>query len=169
MKQTKTRFIAQAGITAAMYVVFTYISALLGISSGVIQCRLSEALCILPAFFPAAVPGLFAGCLISNLITGAVAADIIFGSAATLIGAIGTYALSKKFKNSALLLLPPIASNTVIVPIVLKYAYGVNDAVWFIVLTVFAGEVLSAGVLGTLLHTALKKHAESIFGKNNAK
>lgn len=81
---------------AALYVVLTYITNLLGLASGTIQVRFSEALCILPVFTPAAIPGLFIGCLISNLITGGIIWDIIFGSIATLLGALGTYFLRKR-------------------------------------------------------------------------
>lgn len=104
---------------AALYVVlvimFNYCSF------GPIQFRIAEALTILPYFTPAAIPGLFVGCLLSNILGGAAIWDIIFGSIATLIGAIGTYALRK---NKWLAPLPPIIANTLIVPFVLRYAYG---------------------------------------------
>ena len=147
--------IALAGIIAALYVVLTLISSAFGLSSGVIQIRISEALCILPCFTPAAIPGLFIGCLLSNVITGAVIWDIVFGSIATLIGAIGTYLLRK---NRWLAIVSPIAANAVIVPLVLVYAYHVATAYPIIILTVLAGEVISAGILGELLYTALYKN-----------
>lgn len=147
--------IALAGVIAALYVVLTLVSSAFGLSSGVIQIRISEALCILPCFTPAAIPGLFIGCLLSNIITGAVVWDVVFGSIATLIGALGTYLLRK---NRWLAIISPIAANAVIVPLVLVYAYHVETAYILIVLTVLAGEVISAGVLGELLYTALGKH-----------
>ena len=117
--QFKVAFITQAAAIAALYVVlvilFNYCSF------GPIQFRIAEALTILPYFTPAAIPGLFVDCLLSNILGGAAIWDIIFGSIATLIGAIGTYVLRK---NKWLAPLPPIIANTVIVPFVLKYAYG---------------------------------------------
>ncbi len=157
MKKTKVNFIVQAAVIAALYVVLTFLAAALGISSGVIQCRLSEALTVLPAFLPAAIPGLFVGCLIANITTGAVIFDVVFGSIATLVGAIGTYLIGKKSKCVWLYPIPTVVANTVIVPFVLKYAYGFPDAFWFIILTVLAGELISAQLLGTLLGCALKK------------
>lgn len=90
MRNKKVLFITQGAVIAAIYVVLTYIVSLLGLTNGVIQVRLSEALTILPVFTPAAIPGLVVGCVISNILTGAVIWDVIFGSLATLIGAVGT-------------------------------------------------------------------------------
>ena len=145
---------AVGAIIAALYVVLTYLASAMGLSSGVIQVRFSEALTILPVFTPAAIPGLFIGCLISNLLTGCALWDVIFGSLATLLGAIFTYLL----KNHKLLaVLPPIISNAIIVPPVLIFVYGVSDAYWFILLTVCFGEIISCGILGTALRKALEK------------
>ena len=91
MKNKNVLYLTQAAMIAALYVVLTMIANALGIASGNIQVRFSEALTVLPFLTPAAVPGLFIGCLIANLVTGAMLPDIIFGSLATLIGAIGTW------------------------------------------------------------------------------
>ena len=155
MKKTKT--MTQAALIAALYVVLTFVANAMGLASGAIQIRLSEALTILPCFTPAAIPGLFIGCLISNILVGSVIWDIVFGSLATLIGAIGTHYLRKRKWLSPL---PPIISNSVIVPFVLVYAYGVQDALPFLAFTVGAGEVLSAGVLGMILLKSLEKHKD---------
>ena len=155
MKRTKT--ITQAAIIAALYVVLTFVANTLGLARGAIQIRLSEALTILPYFTPAAIPGLFVGCLISNILVGSVLWDVIFGSIATLLGALGTYAL-RKYKWCAPI--PPILSNAIIVPFVLVYAYGVTDALPFLAFTVGMGEVLSAGVLGMILLKSLEKHKD---------
>ena len=155
MKRTKT--ITQAAIIAALYVVLTFVANTLGLARGAIQIRLSEALTILPYFTPAAIPGLFVGCLISNILVGSVLWDVIFGSIATLLGAIGTYYLKK---HKWLAPIPPILSNAIIVPFVLVYAYGVQDALPFLAFTVGAGEVLSAGVLGMILLKSLEKHKD---------
>ena len=138
-------FITQAALIAALYVVLTLVSAAFGLDSKAIQFRLSEVLTVLPALTPAAIPGLFIGCLLSNFICGAMLPDMIFGSLATLIGAVGTYFIGKRVKW--LSALPPIAANTVIVPLVLKYAYHLDGTVPFFALTVFIGEFVCCGIL----------------------
>ena len=150
----KAKKLTAAATIAALYVILTGIAQLLGLSSGVIQVRFSEALCILPCFTPAAVPGLFIGCLLSNILSGGVVWDVIFGSLATLIGAIGTRILRK---NRYLAVLPPILANTVIIPFVLSYAYGIPGAIPYFMLTVGIGEVISCGLLGLLLYSSMKK------------
>ena len=156
------RYLTRAGMIAALYVVLTYVSALFGLSGmGAIQLRLSEALCILPFFTAAAIPGVTVGCLLANLLTGALWPDIVFGTLATLIGALGTYAL-RRYRYLASL--PPILSNTVIIPFVLHFAYvDITQGLPFLFVTVFIGEVLSVGVLGTLLQASLYKHRHKIF------
>ena len=159
-KTNKTRYVASAALIAALYVVLTTISSLMGLSSGVIQVRFSEALTILPAFTPAAIPGLFIGCLISNIIAGGVIWDVIFGSVATLIGAVGTYLLKRK---KWLVPLPPILANMAIVPLILIFAYGVPDSYWFTLITVGAGEIISCGILGMILYFAINEYGKDIF------
>ena len=158
MKSKKLVFICQAAVIAALYVVLTYVFS--AFASGVIQVRVSEALTILPAFTPAAIPGLVIGCLLSNTLTGCVLLDIIFGSVATLIGALGSYALRR---HTWLVPIPPIVSNMIIVPFVLRYAYGATDAFPFMIATVGAGEIISCYLLGMLLYGALKKMKHSLF------
>ena len=160
MKFKKSLFIAQAAIIAAMYVALTLVANAFGLASGVIQIRISEALTILPFFTPAAIPGLLVGCLISNIITGCALWDIIFGSAATLLGAVFTYLL-RKYKWLAPL--PPIFFNALIVPFVLRYTYGVEDGLPYLMATVGIGEIISAGVLGMILLFSLNKYSKHIF------
>ncbi|MBR2848625.1 MAG: QueT transporter family protein [Clostridia bacterium] len=151
MQRTKKiRFLAYAAITSALYVVLTFLSSAFGLASGVIQIRLSEALTVLPAFTPAAIPGVFIGCLLSNLLTGCLPWDVVFGSLASLIGSLGTYFLRKKGKWTAPI--PPILSNAIIVPLVLQKVYGVPDSYPFLVLTVGIGEIIAAGILGMVVH-----------------
>ena len=150
----KTRCLTHGAIIATLYVVLTYVVNALGLASGVVQIRISEAFCILPTFTFAAVPGLFIGCAISNILTGSILPDIVFGSIATLLGALGTYYLGK---NKYIATVFPIVSNTVIIPLVLKYAYGLEQSYFFIVGTVLAGEVISCGVLGVLFYDLVKK------------
>ena len=151
----KTHFLTEAALIAALYVVLTLVAAMLGLASGTIQLRLSEALTILPALTPAAIPGVFIGCILANILTGGLPWDIVFGSLASLIGALGTYLL--RGKGKWLYPLPPILANALIVPAVLIRVYGETDAYWFLVLTVGIGEVISAGVLGLLLYNAVRK------------
>ncbi|MBR4095806.1 MAG: QueT transporter family protein [Oscillospiraceae bacterium] len=161
MRNNKALFITNATIIAALYVVLTYAASMLGLSSGVIQIRFSEAMTILPFFTLTAIPGLFIGCLLANILSGAIVWDIIFGSLATLIGAVFTYLLRKKTKWLAPL--PPIVSNTVIIPLVLTYAYGVPDGLPYLMLTVGIGEIISCGVLGMVLLKCLEKYRNHIF------
>lgn len=158
MKSKKLVFICQAAVIAALYIVLTYVFS--AFASGVIQVRVSEALTILPAFTPAAIPGLVIGCLLSNTLTGCVLLDIIFGSVATLIGALGSYALRR---HTWLVPIPPIVSNMIIVPFVLRFAYGATDAFPFMIATVGAGEIISCYLLGMILYGALKKVNHTLF------
>lgn len=164
MKKKNTLFLVQAAAIGAIYVVITLLFAPL--SYGEIQIRFSEALTILPYFTPAAIPGLFVGCIISNFLGGALPVDIVFGSIATLIGAIFTHEL----RNSSRFLapLPPIIANAVIVPFVLYYGYGVNLPIPFMMFTVGVGEVISCGILGMIVLTALSKYKNIIFKTNSA-
>lgn len=159
----KIKGVSTAAIIAALYVLLTYLSSILGLSSGAIQCRFSEALCVLPVFTPAAIPGLFIGCALSNLLTGGAVFDIVFGSVATLIGAIGTYYVFKATKNTLLSLVCPVVSNTVIIPFVLKFGYGLSEGLWYFFITVGIGEIISCIVLGVILYKALKNKAKYIF------
>lgn len=147
---------------AAVYVVFTIFIASFNLASGAIQIRVSEAMTVLPAFTNAAVPGLFVGCLIANLITGCAPMDVLFGSIATLIGAVGTYALGRKHRFLASV--PPILANTLIIPFVLRYVYDIPGSIPFFMLTVGAGEVISCGILGQILYHTIEPLRERLFG-----
>ena len=164
-KNLGAKFIAQGAVIAALYVVLTYLSAVFGLSGqNLIQFRLSEVLTVLPFFTGAAVPGLAIGCLISNLVTACAPWDVVFGTLATLIGAIGTYLLRKHRYFAPV---PPILSNTVIVPFVVYYCYGLDQtlaaypvgmAILITAACVFVGEFVCCGVLGTLLQTLIIKN-----------
>lgn len=163
-KHNKTKkqvyFVCYTAIIAAMYVALTWFSSIFGLSSQVIQIRISEMLCVLPIFTVAAIPGVTIGCLISNLLFAALWQDIVFGTLATLIGAVGTYLL-KKYPRVALL--PPIISNTVIIPFVLAYAYHFEGGIPFFMLTVFIGEFISIYLLGYILYRALNSRSKYLF------
>lgn len=154
-------FITQAAIIAALYTVLTVLAASFNLASGEIQVRFSEALTILPFFSFAGVPGLTIGCLISNIVTGANIFDVVFGTFATFIGAMGTWYIGKIFdKTKANILkflapLPPIISNTVIVPYILVYAYHIPAGIQYLMLTVGVGEIIACGIFGMILMFAI--------------
>lgn len=164
-KNSGAKFIAQGAVIAALYVVLTYLSALFGLSGqNLIQFRLSEVLTVLPFFTFAAVPGLSIGCLLSNILTGCAPWDVAFGTLATVIGAVGTYLLRK---HRFLAPVPPILSNTIIVPFVVYYCYGLDEtlaayptgiALLVTAACVFVGEFVCCGILGTLLQTLIIKN-----------
>ncbi len=160
MRDKKVLFITQAAVNAALYVVLTLLANALGLANYAIQVRFSEALTILPFFTPAAIPGLTIGCLLSNLLTGCMPLDILFGSLATLLGAVGTYLLRKRQWMAPL---PPILANTVIVPFVLAYVYQFEGSIPYFMLTVGIGEILSCGVLGMILMGVLMKYRNVLF------
>lgn len=160
MKNKNVLFLVQGAAIAAIYVVLTLVFA--PFSFGEVQARVSEALTILPYFTPAAIPGLFIGCIIANTLGGAIPVDIVCGSLATLLGAVFTYLLRNKTKWLAPV--PPIAANTLIVPFVLFYGYGITLPIPFMMLTVGIGEVLSCGVMGMIVLMALEKYRGVIFG-----
>ena len=164
MKKSQTRYLCQASIVAALYVVLTWVSATLGLASFAIQCRLGEALCILPLFLPAAVPGLGVGCFIANLVVQSPAPDLIFGTLATVLGAVICRLIarvwhSESLPNLIVATLPNVMANTVIVPFVLRYAYHLEDAMWLMAAQVGAGELISGTLLGVLLVLAVPKQA----------
>lgn len=148
------RGMVYASAIAAIYVVLTLVSAAVRLSGGVIQFRLSEALTVLPVFTGAAVPGLFIGCAIANLVTGALPWDVAIGSLATLIGAYLTYRFRNRPKLAPVF---PILSNGLIVPFVLKYVYTFPGSYWYFFLTVTAGETVCCGLFGYLLYRALSR------------
>lgn len=146
--------LTQGALIAAAYVVLTFVAQSVGLASGAIQFRLSEALTILPVFTAAAIPGLTVGCLISNILTGCAMWDVIIGSLATFLGALGTYKFGKK--NPYLGPIFPIVFNVLMVPPVLRYVYAIEGSIPYFMLTVGIGEVVCCGALGIILYKALK-------------
>ena len=165
--KSNIRYLCDAAMIAAIYAVLNVV--FMPVSFGPVQCRVSEALTVLPAFLPSAVPGVAIGCLIANILGGAILPDIIFGTLATLIAALATRALTKPLQSEMyrthranlrfrlLAVLPPVISNTLIVPFVLKYAYGYGDALYFIMFTVCIGELIAAACLGNILISAASR------------
>jgi len=158
MNRKKTLFITEAAIIAAIYTVLVLIFQLS--SFGPIQFRVAEALTILPYFTPAAIPGVTIGCFLSALFFGADILDMVFGSLATLIAALLSYQLRR---HKFLVPVPPIVVNALIIPWVLRFAYGEAQPVPLMMLTVGAGEVVAAGVLGMVLLFALDKVKYVVF------
>ena len=157
----KTLFMTQAAMIASLYVILTLFANMLGLANMAIQVRFSESLTILPFFTPAAVPGLFIGCIISNLLIGSLPMDVIFGSIATLLGAIGTYVLRR---NQWMAPIAPIVSNMIIIPWVLKTVYQFEGSYFYFMITVGVGELISCGFLGMLLLLSLKRYTRIFRG-----
>jgi uncharacterized membrane protein len=169
MRDKKVLYLTQGAAIAAIYVVLCQIFA--PISFRDVQVRIAEGLTILPFFTSAAIPGLFVGCVLGNLLGGAIPIDIIFGSLATLIGALGTWAIGRwiRRKHPAshrmkfLLPVPPILANALIIPFILYYGYGITVPIPIQIATVGAGEILSCGVIGMIILFALEKAGMRIF------
>lgn len=150
-----TKDLAKSAIIATLYVALTFVSAFFGLASGAVQIRISEALTVLPLFTTAAIPGLTIGCMLSNILTGCALWDIVFGTLATFLGAIGTRLLKK---NKYLSVIPPVFFNTLIIPFVLRLVYGVDEMLPYLFFTVGIGEIISCGILGIILIKYLEKH-----------
>lgn len=155
MKKSSVRFLAEGAVIAAIYATISIIFA--PISSGMFQMRVSEALTVLPAFTPAAIPGLFAGCVIANIIGGNGPIDIIFGSLATLVAAFLSYKMPKRF----LVPLPPVLINAVVVGFILNYVLEVPllAAMGWVAL----GQAAACYGLGYPLMLQLGKYKDKIF------
>lgn len=155
MNTKAIRAFTEGAMVAAIYVVLTLISSAMGLSSGVIQLRFSEALTILPLFCPSSVWGLAVGCALANLLSGAALWDVVIGSLATLLGAVGTYFFRKQ---PALAYLPPVLMNTALIPLLLYFVYGFRDGgLPFLFFTVFLGEAISVWIFGALIHKPLAR------------
>ncbi|MEF9987776.1 MAG: QueT transporter family protein [Christensenella sp.] len=152
----KTRFICETAVIAAIYCVLTLLLAPL--SFGQIQLRVAEALCVLPFFTPAAVPGLFIGCLIANIFGSTLGLmDIIVGSLASLAAAF----LASKIKNKWLVPLPSVILNAFLVGWVLNTMLGLP---YFInALYVGVGQALACYAIGMPLLFILDKYKNRIF------
>ena len=151
----KTLQLTRAALIAALYVILTFLSQLFGLASGIIQFRLSEGLTSMPLLYKEAIYGLWIGCFIANLLTGCALWDVIFGSLATLLGALGTYYVGRKKPSLGCIF--PILSNMFIVPAVLQAVYGAEESYWFLMTTVGIGEIVCCALLGYSLYRVFKK------------
>ncbi len=154
------RAIARGALIAALYALLTLLTLPLG---GGVQLRFSEALCVLPWFCPEAVPGLFVGCAVANLVTGAVVLDVIFGSLATLAAAYLTYELRRRGASKWLAPLPAVVVNAMVVGLLIRYVYEVELPLWLCMAGVFAGQVISCYGIGMPLWYALNKFGAKLF------
>ena len=155
----KTRYLVQAAVIAALYAALTL--AFAPISYGLMQVRISEALCVLPLFPSAAVPGLFVGCVLANLLGGMGIYDVIFGSLATLMAALCTWLLRKKTRWLAPL--PSVIFNAVIVGAMLAFLFDVGESFAICMLYVGAGQAIACYGLGIPLSYGLEKISDRIF------
>ena len=161
MYKGKTAKVIQTIIIAGLYILITLVeNATVGMTKDIIQVRLSDALTVLPYFTPAAIPGLFIGCLTSNYFIGCHPMDVLFGSIATLIGAIGTYLIRK---HKFLTPIPPVIVNVIAIPLLFTYVYRYEDSFWYYVATIGVGEIIACGVLGMALLLALDDHKDKLF------
>ena len=162
-----TQQLCRAGVIAALYVALTY--AFMPFAFGPFQIRPAEALCILPLFFPEAVPALFVGCALSNLTSPYVLFDVLFGSIATLLAATGTYFIGKLIQKDLgkILLggLCPVLANSLIIPFVIVFLCGGAEGYSSVVIayfsfacSLFITESVFVYGLGTPLYFALKKY-----------
>ena len=153
----KAKPLIQGAVIASIYVVLTFLFA--PISYGVMQVRISEALTILPYFTPVAVPGLFVGCLVANILGPYGFLDMVFGSLATLLSAFFSYRLRK---ISGIVPLPPVIINGLVIGSLLHWGYGVPVSLIGCILWVSLGQVISCYGLGYPLLKILKRY-EKIF------
>lgn len=166
---SKVLFIVYAAVIAAIYVVLTLLSASFDLASGAIQVRFSEVLTILPFFTPAGIYGVTLGCFISNIVIGSHVFDIIFGTLATLIACILTGCIGVLYRKTQhhflkfLAPIPPILSNAIIIPFILVHAYGIPDAIPFLMLTVGIGQAIACGIFGLFLLFALLPVSSLLF------
>ena len=143
-----TKYVTKAALIAAMYVVLIAIQMIpaASLTFGAVQLRLAEGLTVLPFVEAAAVPGVFVGCFISNLILMAVSGfglvDLICGSLVTLVAAI----ITRKAKNKFIAFLIPVVLNGFLVSIWVSYYTGIPY--WTTVLGIMGGEALSVFIFG---------------------
>ena len=160
MKKLSTHRLARAGVIAGLYTAISLIVS--PITSGAIQVRIAEALCMLPLFYFESIPALFVGCLLSNLITGCAPFDVIFGSIITLTCAFFTYIVGKTIKNTALKIIVggifPITLNAFLLPLIWIWCYGALEYMYILqVAILLLGQSVSIYAIGTPLYFAVRK------------
>ena len=168
--QKKTRFLAHAAMIAALYATLTHLQNILlpGSATWAIQFRISEALCVLALYSPAAIAGLSIGCLLFNLsYAGALPLDFVLGTGATLLATAAMWLTRNvKIKGFPLLsLLMPAIFNALLVGWELSIYIG--GAFWLNAAYVAIGELAVLFVLGSALYyTIQSRHLDiRLFGK----
>lgn len=160
-QQKSIRSLTLSAVLAAAYVTLAFLCDSVGLLKYAIQIRIPEALCILAAFTPAAIPGVTVGCLLTNILLAGAPLDIIFGTVATYVGVQLGYLIARGKEITVMRLIlttiPTLIANTLIMPPVIVYSYGSELALPIVYVTVFIGELISACVIGTVLGTALKR------------
>ncbi|HWQ96840.1 MAG TPA: QueT transporter family protein [Clostridia bacterium] len=161
-KKFTVRDLAQGAIIAAVYALLTLFIA--PFSSGLIQCRVSEAMSVLPYFTFSAVPGLFIGCVIANLLVGATVYDVVFGSLATLLAAYITYWMRNRV-SKYLAPLPSVVVNALVVGWLLTSIYGFDVSFWVAAGYVAIGQAIACFALGIPLMKLLERFRGKLFGE----
>lgn len=154
--------LARGAITAALYALITV--AIAPISSGLMQLRLSEGLCVLPFFAPETAIGLFVGCVAANLITGAMWLDVVFGSLATLAAGLITAMIGKRGLSKWIAPLPAVIINALVIGAVLCYGYKVGAEYYACALYVALGEAISCYAVGMPVCAAIRPIEKKLFG-----
>lgn len=162
IKKASVRYIVYSALIAAVYAALTI--AVEPLSYGIMQIRVSEALSVLPYFTGAAVPGLFAGCLIANLIGPNGLIDVIVGSIATLLSA----AAARRIKNKWLVMLPSVVINAVMVGAELYFVFDKIYSMPYCMLFVGAGQLIACYGIGTPLMLVLNRYKTRLFPEDLA-
>lgn len=167
-----TKRLCRAGIIAALYVALTY--AFAPFAYGPFQIRPAEALCLLALIYPEAIPALYVGCMLSNLTSPYILFDVFLGSLATLLGALGTFAMGKVIKNTPLKIflggLFPILANAIIIPLIIVFLCGGSEgyASMWTAYFVYAGSIaLTETVWIYLLGTPIVVTIEKLTAKKS--
>ena len=152
-----TKALTQAALVAAIYTALCMLLHPISFGFGGVELRVSEALTLLPVLMPAAVPGLFIGCLLSNLLGGATLLDVVFGSLTTLLAAL----LTRKCREKPLLAaFWPVILNALVIGALLRYAYGVPMPLWLCMLSIGAGQAVACYGIGLPLMRLMKRIPE---------
>lgn len=159
MPKSRTRFLTQAAMIAAIYAILTYVCAIF--AQGAFQLRIGEAMMILPFFTPAAIPGLFLGYLIGYFLLGSLW-DAIFGGLAALVAAITVYLIGRylgKYRFARYLAsVPPIVTTAIVMPVVLMYVYNSTEVYWLLLAMCVSGESLTCFLCGQLFFTLVARY-----------
>ena len=161
-----TKRLCRAGIIAALYVALTY--AFAPLAYGPFQIRPAEAFCILPIFFPEAIPALYIGCMLSNLASPYLFYDVVIGSLATLIAAFSSYLVGRFFKKEPYRLIVcgffPVLFNAIFIPLIIVFLCGGAEGYTSTTLAYFAfmgsialTETIWIYGLGTPLYFSIKR------------